>query len=187
VIPEESTIVPSTIGTAPRSPAQPSSARSRIEKRVSAARLRLQGPRQAPPNVGEAKRREHRGGIGGGDNRSKEHRLQPRQIKQGISRQAGQYGRDDDPDRGKQCCRNGDLTQAPPRRREPALEQDRSKRDHTHLPRQVGIVEGNPARALRSEQHPEAEEDDKRRNAGARGAERNDDARRQHAADDQKD
>ena len=48
-----------------------------------------------------------------------------------------------------------------------------------------GIVELDPTRPVRPEQHAEREEGDERGDAGPRGAEPNEDARSEHGADKQ--
>jgi hypothetical protein len=65
------------------------------------------------------------------------------------------------------------------------LEEDRGQRHHPDFPRDIGVVKLDPAKAIGAEQHPQSEEGDERRDSRARGAEGDDDARRQDATDDQ--
>ena len=90
-----------------------------------------------------------------------------------------------DADRAQQRRRHGDVAEAPPRGREAALVEDRDEADDADLARQLGVVELDPAGAVRAEHHPEGEERDERGHAGPRGAEADGDAGGQHRADEQ--
>jgi hypothetical protein len=56
---------------------------------------------------------------------------------------------------------------------------------HAYLACELGVVELDPAETVGAEQHPESQERDQRGDAGTGRAERDQDARRQDAADDQ--
>ena len=87
-----------------------------------------------------------------------------------MGRDARQDRADDDADRAEQRGRHGDLAQPPPRRLQAALVEDRDEPDDADVARELGVVELDPARAVRAEQHPEREERDERRARPARAA-----------------
>ena len=159
----------------------------RDRHRVVAAGLRLERAGEATPDVGEAHRREHRRRVGRRHDRAEEDRLEPGEVEQGVGREPGQQRRHHHADRRQQGRRDRDFAQPPPRGGEAALEEDRRQRHHAHLPGELGVVELDSTQAVGAEQHPEPEERDQRGHAGTRRAESHDDARRQHAADDQED
>jgi hypothetical protein len=104
--------------------------------------------------------REHRRGVGRRDHRAEQERVQPRQVEQLIRRHPGERSRDDDPHRAQERGRRRDLAQAPPRRRQAALEQDRGERHHPHLPRELRVVELHAAEPVGAEHHAQGEERD---------------------------
>ena len=158
---------------------QPEGERDR--HRVVPAGLRLERPRDPAADVRRAERREDGSRVGRGDDRAEQERLEPGDVEQRVRGDAGQQRADDDPDRAEERRRHCDLAQPPPRGLQPALVEDQREADDAHLARELGVVELDSARAVRAEQHPEAEERDENGEAGARRAERDDDARRQNA------
>jgi hypothetical protein len=78
---------------------------------------------------------------------------------------------------------NSGSSQPPPRRGETPLEEDGREPDDTDGPCELGVVELDPARTVRAEQHPEREKGDQRRNAHPRGTERDESAPGENRAD----
>jgi hypothetical protein len=115
--------------------------------------------------------RKHGRRVRRGDDGAEEHRLQPGEIEQVVGGDTGKEGADDDADGRQEHRRDGDAAQSPPGRREPALVEDRGKRDDPDRPRELGVVEVDPARPIRAEQHPERQEREQRRHPDTRGAE----------------
>ena len=161
--------------------------RERDGHRVVAAGLGLERAREPPANMREPQSREHGCRVRRGDDRAEQDRLQPRQIEEPLRREAGEERRDHDADGREQRRGHGALAEPPPRRRETAREQNRDESGNADLPRQLGVVEFDPARPVRAEQHPQPEEGDQGRHTGARRPEGDDHARRKDAADDQED
>ena len=159
--------------------------RERDRDRVVEARLALERPGEATPHVRVAERREDCRRVGRRDDAAEQDRLGPVEVEEGVRRRAGEERGDDDPDGAQKRCRNGDVAEAAPRGREAALVEDRDEADDADLARQLGVVELDPAGAVRPEQHPEGEEGDERRHACARRAEADGDAGGQHGADEQ--
>ena len=98
----------------------------------------------------------------------------------------GQERADDDADGAQQRGRHGDLAQPAPGRLQPALVEDQREADDADLARELRVVELDPARAVRAEQHPEPEERHEDGQSRACRAERDDDARREHGADERR-
>ena len=74
------------------------------------------------------------------------------------------------------AARHGHLSQPPPGGLQAALVEDRGEADDPDLAGELGVVELDPARAVRAEQHPEREEGDEDGEPGPGCAERDDDA-----------
>ena len=96
--------------------------------------------------------------------------------KSDVRGDAREEGADDDADRAQERRRHRDLAQAAPRGLEPALVEDQRKADHSDPAGELRVVELDPARAVRAEQHPEREEGDEDRQPGAGGTQSDDEA-----------
>ena len=159
--------------------------RQRDRDGVVAAGLGLERARDAPADVRVPERREHGGRVGRRDDGAEQHRLEPREVEERVRREAGEERGGDDADGAEQRGGDGNGAQPPPGRREPAFVQDRREADDADGSRKLGVVELDPARTVRAEQHPEREERDQRRNADSRGAEGDDDAAGEDRADEE--
>ena len=159
--------------------------RERDRHRVVAARLGLERAREPAADVREAERREDRGGVGRGDDGAEQDRLEPGEVEEHVRGDARQDRADDDADRAQQRGRHRDLAQPAPRGLEAALVEDQREPDDADLARELGVVELDPARPVRAEQHPEREERRQHRQPGPGGAERDDDAAGEDRADQQ--
>ena len=107
--------------------------------------------------------------------------------KSDVRGDAREEGADDDADRAQERRRHGDLAQAAPRGLEPALVQDQRKADHSDPAGKLRVVELDPARAFRAEQHPEREEGDEDGQTGAGGTQSDDEARSEDEPDKEND
>ena len=72
-----------------------------------------------------------------------------------------------------------------PARGQPALEEDQDQRDRPQRPRQLGVVELDPADPLRAGEHAEGEEEQQARDPHPVGEQRADDPRGEQGAGDQ--
>ena len=120
-----------------------------------------------------------------GDDRAEQDRLEPGEVEERVGGDAGQERADDDADGAEQRRGHGDLPQPPPRGLQPALVEDQREPDDPDLARELRVVELDPARPVRAEQHPEREERDEHRQPRPGRSERQDDARGQDRADEQ--
>jgi hypothetical protein len=159
--------------------------RERDGHRVVAAGLGLERPGKPSPDMREAERREHGGGVGRGHHGAEQDRLEPREVEERIRGHAGQNGSDDDSDRAEQRGRHRHAPQAPPRRLQSSLVEDEHEADDADLTRQRRVVELDAARAVGPEQHPQREKRHEDGEPRPGRSEREHDARRQHQADDQ--
>ena len=153
--------------------------------RVVAAGLRLENPRQAAAERGDAQGGEDRRRVGGRHDGAEHQRRHVREVEEGVRGHARDQGGHQHPDRAEQRRREQHGTHRAPRRRQPALEEDDRQADHPERPREMRIVEVDAARAVRAEQHPEREEPDQHRHAEARGGTRGRHGSDEHGADDQ--
>jgi hypothetical protein len=144
--------------------------RQRDSHRVVAARLGLERACQRAPDVRGAEGCEDRRRVGRCDDGAEKHRFQPGEIEEDVRRDAREQSADDDADRAQKRCGHGDLPQATPRGLEPALVEDQRQPDHSHSPGELRVLELDPARSFRPEQHPEGEERHEDRQTGAGGA-----------------
>ena len=149
------------------------------------ARLALERPGELAPNVSEAHRREDRSGVGRRNDATEQDCLRPGEVEQLVRREAGQQRRHRDADRAQERRGDRDPAHAPPRGREAALVEDRDEADDADRARELRVVELDPARPVGPEQHPESDEGDECGDTGPRRAEPDEDARGEHAADDQ--
>ena len=134
----------------------------------------------------EAERREDGRGVGGGDDGAEQHGLELGEIEEHVRGDAGQDGADDDADGAQQRRRHRDLAQTPPRGLQAALVEDQREPDDADLPRELRVVELDPARAVGAEQHPDRQERREHGQPRSCSTERDEDAARQNAADEQK-
>ena len=155
--------------------------------RVVAAGLGLERARQAPADLGRAQRREDGGRVGRGDHGAEQERLEPGEREQRVRAETGDQRRHEDADGAQQRGRDDDLAQAPPRGLQSAFVEDQAEADRSDALGQLRVVEADAAGPVRAEQHPDAEKRDEDGQAGARGAERGDDARAEHDADKEED
>ena len=159
--------------------------RQRDRHRVVASRLRLEGARDAAPDVREAEGREHGGRVGGRDDGPEESCLEPREVEEHACGDPGEEGGHQDADRAQQRRGRCDAPQPPPRGLQASLEQDQDEADDADLARELRVVELDPAGTVRPEQHPQSEEGDENGHAGAGCAECQQDARTEHGPDDE--
>jgi hypothetical protein len=136
--------------------------------------------------VREPERRKHRGRVGRGHDRTEQHRLEPGQVEQQVGSDPGEDGCRDDTHGRQKHSRHGDPPKPPPGGRKPALVENRGQPNHTNRPRKLGIVEFDPARPVRTQQHPEREERHQRRHPHPCGAERDRDAPGQNRSNQEK-
>ena len=159
--------------------------RERNRHRVVAARLGLERACEPARDVREAERREHRGGIGRRDDRPQQERFEPREVEERLRENPSDERCHYHADRAQEARGHGDLPQPPPRGLEAALVEDQPEPDRARLARELSVVEVDPSGPVGAEQHPEAEERDEHRQAGARRPEGQGDAETQDQADDE--
>ena len=114
-----------------------------------------------------------------------QNRLEPREVEEHARGDTGEERGDQDADRAQQRRRRRDAPQPPPRGLQPSLEQDQDEADDADLARELRVVELDPARAVRAEQHPQRQEGDENGHTGARCAECEQDAHTEHGPDDE--
>ena len=160
--------------------------RERDRHRVVSSRLGLERACEPATDVREAKRREDGRGVGGRDDGPEQHGLQPREVEESVRGHPRQHRADDDADRAQQGGRYGDLAQAAPRGLQAALVEDQRQSDDADLACELCVVELDPARSVRPEDHPDRQKRRQNRQPSSRSPERDDNAARQDAADEQK-
>ncbi len=153
--------------------------RERDRHRVVPAGLGLERARESAADLREAQGCEHRCGVGGRDHRTEKERLEPREVEERPRRDPGQEHGDDDSDGAQQGRRRDHAPEPAPRGLQSALEQDQDEADDSDLACELGVVEVDTARPVRAEEHSEREEEDQDGDAGTRGAEGDQDTRRQ--------
>jgi hypothetical protein len=149
------------------------------------ARLGGEHGGQPAPETREAQRRKDRGGVRRPDDSAEQERLRPGEVEEGACGDAGHEHRHDDPDRAEQERGAEHGAHVAPLRRQAALEEDRDQADDPDRACELRVVEVDPARTLRAEQHPEPEERDQEREAKAARRDRGSDGDEQDAARDQ--
>ena len=159
--------------------------RERDRHRVVAARLGFERARETASDLREAQRREDGGGVRRGDDGAEQERLEPRDVEQRPRREARDRRGGDDADRAQERRGNRDLAQPAPRCLQAALVEDEREADDADPPRELRVVERDPARPVRPEQHAEPEERHQDGQSRARGAVRRHHARAQHGAGEQ--
>ena len=154
-------------------------------RRVVRARLALQHAPEPAAETRHPQRREHRGCVRRRDDCPEQERGGPREREHGARGERGDRRGHDDADGAERRGRNDDAAERPPRCRDAALEQDHREPDDADRARQVDVGEVDAADAVAAEQHPEPQEHDEHRHAGAPGQRRGCDRREQHGAHDQ--
>ena len=168
----------------PRRPANQAE-RQRNRCGVVHARLGREHGCEPAPETCDAQRREDRGGIRRPDDGAEQERLRPGEVEEGACGGAGDEHRHDDPDGAEQERWAEHGPYVAPVRRQTALEEDRDQADDPDRACELRVVEVDPARTLRAEQHSEPEERDQQREAKAARRDRGRDGDEQDAARDQ--
>ena len=159
--------------------------RERDRHRVVPARLGLERASETAADLREAEGREHGRGVGGRDDGAEQERLEPGEVEQRLSRDAGEQRGHDDSDGAQQRRRHRHFAQSPPRCLQAALEEDQDEPDDADVARELGVVELDAARPVRAEEHPQRQERDEDRHAGPRRAERDEHAGAEHGPDEE--
>jgi hypothetical protein len=130
--------------------------------RVVEPRLALEGARQPQRQARTAQQREDCRPVGRGQDRPQEESLEQRELEQPGRGEARDRGRRDGADeRQAQSGAQHSSDVAPPGD-EAALEQDQEQGDRSQQPRELVVVERDPAEPIASNQHPESHEQDQR-------------------------
>ncbi len=137
-------------------------------------------------NLCQPKGGEHGCRVCRGHDGAEKERFQPREPEQRMSTDPGHCRRDDDADGAQQRCGRGDLAEPAPGGLQTPLVKDQPEADDSDPASEVHVVEFDPARAVRTQQHAEPEERDQNGKAAARGAVRSDHAGPEYRADDEK-
>ena len=153
--------------------------------RVVHPRLPLERAGQALFQGRAAQHGEDRRRVGGGDRRADQHPFQGAEVEDPLRGQAGNDGGHRGADRRQRGRRAEHRPDLRPAGGQAALEEDQHEGDRTQRAGQLGVVELDPADALRAGQHAQPEEEQQPRDANAVGEQRADDARGEQGPGDE--
>ena len=154
--------------------------------RIVAARLGFECAREPAPDLREAQRGEDGRCVRRRDDGSEQDGFEPGEVEESLGRDSGQDRGHHDSDGAQERRRDGDAAQSPPGCLQSSLEEDQDEADDADLPRELDVVELDPAGAVGAEKHSQRQEGHEHGNSRASRAERDEYARGQHRPDEEK-
>ena len=119
---------------------------------------------------------EHRGGVGRGNNRANQHRLDPAQAEHVLRDVRGERSGQHHADGRKRHRRTKHVAKGRKARAQAAVEQDQGERDRAHDIGRAHVVEANAAGPRFARQHADQQEYEQQRRAEAHGDQARQDA-----------